>query len=274
MRPRARFGVIGYGAITEEIVRCLEARSEPEALAAVLVRPQRVAEARRRAGSRFRVVESIDALLAHAPGAIAECAGHAALVQFGRQVLEGGADLVASSVGALADARFAATLARTGTRGARLRIPSGAVAGIDGLLAARSAGLREVIYTSVKPPHAWLGTPAEPAIRGASAQVRRTFFEGTAREAALAYPQNANVGATVALAGLGLDATRVALVSDPDVAGPLGIIDAVGDFGTLRFEILAYASPDNPKTSRLTAHSIVAAVLDGTAFTPPARLLG
>ena len=46
----------------------------------------------------------------------------------------------------------------------------------------------------------------------------------------------------------------------------MGDRNAFGDFGTFRFEILAYASPRNPKTSLLTAHSIVAAAYAGVCF--------
>ncbi|MDB5901849.1 MAG: hypothetical protein JWM26_727 [Betaproteobacteria bacterium] len=158
---------------------------------------------------------------------------------------------------------------RASRAGSRILIPSGAVAGIDGLLAARTAGLRQVTYTSVKPPLSWTGTPGEGKLAGAAREQRTTLFEGTAREAALLYPKNANVGATVAFAGLGLDRTTVELVSDPAVSGPLGIIEAEGDFGTFRFEILAYASQSNPKTSTLTAHSMLAAVRDGVCFALP-----
>ena len=53
----------------------------------------------------------------------------------------------------------------------------------------------------------------------------------------------------------------------PEVASNVvRIIEASGDFGTFRFEILAYASPRNPKTSLLTAHSIVAAAYSGVCF--------
>jgi aspartate dehydrogenase len=161
----------------------------------------------------------------------------------------------------LADAGFAAELARAGEA---IWIPSGAIAGIDGLLAARTAGLQRVTYTSIKPPLAWKGTPGERLVAGLADKV--TFFEGSARQAAMQYPQNVNVGATVSLAGLGLDRTQVRLVSDPEASGPLGIIDAEGAFGTFRFEVLAYASPDNPKTSLLTAHSVLAALLEGVCF--------
>lgn len=95
---------------------------------------------------------------------------------------------------------------------------------------------------------------------------RVIFFSGSAREAAVHYPQNANVAVTIALAGIGLDRTRVELGSDPHVPDPLGIIEADGEFGRFKFDILALASRRNPKTSALTGHSLVAAVLDGMCF--------
>jgi aspartate dehydrogenase len=264
-RKGARFAVIGYGAITDEIVRTLEEQGQLEALLGVLVRPARLAEARCTAAGRFAVVDTIDGLLQLEPDVVAECAGHSAMREFGPAVLGGGVDLLCSSVGVLADKGFALDLVGAAKGRAQLWIPSGAVAGIDGLLASRTAGLRSVTYTSVKPPIAWMGTPAEAKVRSA-ADRRTTFFEGSAREAALRYPQNVNVGATVSLAGLGLDRTKVQLVSDQGASGPLGIIDAAGDFGTFRFEILAYASPRNPKTSLLSAHSIVLAAREGVCF--------
>lgn len=256
-----RFALIGFGAIAEEMVRCLHQAGEAPALAGVLVREGRLAQARAQAGGRFAVVDRVEALLDLVPEVVVECAGHGAVAEFGAPVLQRGVPFLCASVGALAAPGLAAQLRRAAAPGAQILIPSGAVAGIDGLLAARSAGLRQVSYTSIKPPRAWQGMPAER---------REVFFEGSAREAALRYPQNANVGATVAFAGLGLERTRVSLVSDPQASGPLGIIEAEGDFGRMRFETLAYASR-NPKTSTLTAHSLLAALREGVAFALPAQ---
>lgn len=264
-----RLAIIGYGAITEEIVRVLQERDLLGTLAGVLVRPGRLAEASGKAAGRFAVVSRLDELLARSPSIVAECAGHGAMRDYGAAVLDSKMPLLCSSVGVLADQDFAEQLLKT--HGVdRLLIPSGAIAGIDGLLAARTAGLQQASYTSIKPPAAWIGTPAEKKV----GPKRTVLFEGTAREAALAYPKNVNVGVTVALAGLGMDRTTVSLVSDPAASGPLGIIEASGDFGTFRFEILAYASPRNPKTSLLTAHSIVAAAYSGVSFPAASALRG
>jgi aspartate dehydrogenase len=265
-QPAARIGVIGYGAITDEIVRCLELRGQLHTLAGVLGRPEKISALADRAAGRFPVFAELKQLLARKPDIVIEAAGHGAMHAFAADVLNTGCDLLIASTGALADAKLADTLVASLANGAEVWLASGAVAGIDGLLAARTAGLRSVTYTSLKGPAAWQGTPAR-ALLGAAARTQRViFFSGSAREAALHYPQNANVGATIALAGIGLDRTRVELGADPHVPGPLGIIEAEGEFGSFKFDILALASARNPKTSALTGHSLVAAALDGMCF--------
>jgi aspartate dehydrogenase len=91
-----RFALIGYGAIAEEIVRCLDALGESAELAGVLVRPDRRLET----NGRFPVVCDVDALMALGPKVVAECAGHDAVGEYGASVLERGADLLCASVGA------------------------------------------------------------------------------------------------------------------------------------------------------------------------------
>lgn len=265
-RTRTRLAVIGYGAVTDEIVACLQARGDLAALTGVLELPERMDSARAKARGRFDIVDTLDALLESAPDVVVEAAGHGAVAKFGPQLLACGAQLVIASVGALADRSLAQRLAAATSPGAELWIAAGAVAGIDGLLAARTAGLQRVTYTSLKGRAAWNGTPGEFLLDESAERERVIFFKGSARAASVQYPQNANVGATIALAGLGLDRTEVHLGADPRVAGPLGIIEAEGSFGKFRFEILALASPGNPKTSAITGHSLAAAALDGMCF--------
>ena len=207
---QARVALLGCGAIADEFVRCLATLGEADRVVGAMATSAGLAAARARVGGRFPVTDSIDELLALAPGLVIECAGQAALKAYAPRVLDAGLHCIVAATGAFADAQFVAALsARPGRDGARLWIPSGAIAGVDGLLAARTAGMEAVTYTSGKPPHAWDGTPAEHLLQGEARLRRVEFFEGSAREAARDYPQNANVGATIALASLGLDRTRV-----------------------------------------------------------------
>ena len=88
------------------------------------------------------------------------------------------------------------------------------------------------------------------------------FFEGSAREAAQTYPFNANVTATLALAGIGFEDTKVRLVADPGVTRNVhefSVRSACGDF-TMRLE--GFPSPANPKTSLLAGYSVARELLN------------
>ena len=248
MRPNVRLGMIGFGAIGREVDSALGKLRESSSLVAVLVRPGRQAP---------KAVHDVQGLINARPRVVLECAGHSAVQEFAAPLLRAGVDVIVSSIGVLADDQVRAELLEAEQGGGRALLPAGAIAGLDGLLAARLAGLDEVTYTSFKPPHAWRGTAAEQALDLNHPEMERQFFEGTAREAALAYPKNVNVGVAIALVGLGMDATRVRLVSSRNVTDPLGRIEARGAFGHFRFDIFARAAADNPKTSALTAYSIL-----------------
>jgi aspartate dehydrogenase len=256
--------IIGFGAIGRVLAEFLLADPAGPRLVAVAIRSN--AEAARAAlPPQVAVAGNLAELLQMRPDLAVECAGQAALASFAPGLLAAGIDVMAASTGALARPGVLEDWLPSGAphRG-RLFVPSGALAGLDGLGAHRLAGLERVSYTSIKPPGAWRGTPAEAKLdldRLAGASV---FFDGSAREAALAYPKNANLAATVALAGAGLDRTRVRLVADPKAQGNTGILEAESRIGTLRVESAGRAS-ENPKTSASTAFSLAHAVANTTA---------
>ncbi len=264
---RRRVALIGLGAIGRTVADGLLAGTAGGAveLAAVLARPRRAEEARAVLPPAVPVATDLATLLRDPPDRIVECAGHGAVTAHGEAILSAGVDLFAISSGALADRETLGRLRAAARAGrARLLVPAGAIAGLDGLAALALAGLDAVTYVSTKPPGAWKGTLAETVADLDALRERTTVFEGSAREAAAAFPKNANLAATVALAGLGLDDTRVRLVADPAAAGNTGRIEAAGAVGTLTVEMGGAASA-NPKTSASVAFSLLAAVRDDAA---------
>ncbi|MEM9576901.1 MAG: aspartate dehydrogenase [Pseudomonadota bacterium] len=243
-----KVGLIGKGAIARYVADALAARGHE--LSAVLVRPDRTA--------RSLHVSTVEALPDDLDLMI-ECAGHEALRTYGPQILARGLSLITVSIGALANAGTEAALhdaARAGA--AKLHLASGAIGALDCLAAARVGTLTAVTYTGRKPPLGWKGSPAdtrfdlEDLTRGA-----HVHFEGSAREAAMAYPKNANVAAAVALAGLGFDDTKVRLIADAEVSQNVHEVTAEGDFGQLQFQISGNALPENPRSSALAAMSVL-----------------
>jgi aspartate dehydrogenase len=192
---------------------------------------------------------------------LVDCAGHSGLAAHGPAALAAGIDVITLSLGALADDGLARALAEAAEDGgARLHLASGAIGALDALRAAAAGGLQRVRYTGRKPPMGWAGSPAEDVLDLATLTAPAAHFEGTAREAALRYPKNANVAAAVALAGLGFDDTQARLIADPAAAGNTHEIEAEGAFGRFRFEITGTSLPDNPRSSALAAMSALAEV--------------
>jgi aspartate dehydrogenase len=264
-RPALRLGVIGYGAIAAELFTALRG-DDPLPLAELRCIARRGAEDR--AAELLALHPGLAARTGVTTGddgfagldVVVECAGHEALHQHGERVLDSGADLVVASVGALADEALHRTLLDAAARGGRMHLAPGAIGGIDLLVASRLAGLSEVTYRGRKPPHAWRGTPAEPLIGEAPLAAPLTFYRGDAGEAARSYPKNANVAATVALAGLGFARTRVELVADPGISRNVHEIEWTSRAGRAAIRIENEPSPANPKSSLGVAYSLARTV--------------
>jgi aspartate dehydrogenase len=261
--------LIGFGAIGQSICKRL-AGSKLMRVSHVVVRASRLAEAKTLVKSivtdDIQGIEVVTEVPANAQ-LVLECAGHEALKTHVVSALQRGVECAVLSVGALAEPGLPELLSDAAKQGAtQVHLLSGAIGGIEALAAAKLAGLDEVTYTGRKPPSAWgvvtvqnsSTTPvleeiiATNPIQQAQAAI---ICEATAREAARLYPKNANVAATVALAGLGLDHTKVRLISDPSVTDNIHEILARGAFGEMKIEMRGKPLADNPKTSALTVLS-------------------
>ena len=254
-----RVGLIGHGAIGRVIARELLALAPDAGIELVGVLCRHVEEGE---GLSVPVCTERESLLALEPQLVVEAAGHEAVRAHGPAFLAAGADLLVVSVGALAEVPLLDALESAARRhGRQVLLPSGALAGLDWLQSARLAGLNRVCYRSRKPPQAWQGTPAEQALNLAEVREATVFFRGTAREAAIAYPKNANVAATLALCTLGLEQTQVELIADPQAGGNVHEIEAQGSVGRLQLQVQNLPAPDNPKTSLVTPYSALRTLL-------------
>jgi aspartate dehydrogenase len=194
-------------------------------------------------------------------GLVVEAAASDVVPELARWAFAAGKDLMVISVGALLE--HPEVIAQARETGCRLLVPSGAIAGLDGIKAACAGQVSHVTMTTRKPPEALEGAPylVERGISLRGLREERELFVGTAREACRGFPENLNVSAAVSLAGLGPDKTRVRILALPGLRRNCHDIEVEGDFGRLAVHIENIPS-ENPRTGRLTALSIVRAIQD------------
>lgn len=266
-----RVGLIGYGNIARTLLGLLASHlPKPLSSLTVLSLPEFADQTRRDLASdgenvadELVVCDSFDAFVSQDLDIVIECAGHVAVSDHVPLLLVRGIDTIIVSIGALADEKLEKRLrdaAETG--GGQIILPAGAIGGIDLLVALGAAGLLSVTYVGRKPPVAWVGTPAEDLLDLGAITEKTTFFKGNAREAAQQYPKNANVAATLALAGLGFEKTQVELIADPSASGNMHEYQVESSVANYRIAIENKASAANAKTSVTTVYSVLRTILN------------
>jgi len=260
-----RIALIGCGAIGSALLALLKDDKALE-VAAIVVPEAGMPAAREVAQQHAPRAVVVGSVPLAGIDLVVEAAGHAAIEEHVLAALRRGTPCVVASVGALSAEGLPEALERAANQGrTQVQLIAGAIGAIDALAAARAGGLETVRYTGRKPPHAWQGTPAEQGRDLGALTTETVIFEGSAREAAQLYPKNANVAATVSLAGLGLDHTRVRLIADPGVRDNVHLVEAEGAFGSFELTMRNKPLAANPKTSALTVYSALRAVRNRVA---------
>jgi len=189
---------------------------------------------------------------------VVEAASQEAVREYGVRVLKHQKDLMIMSVGALLDQRLLNTLVEKAEKyGRKIYVPSGAIAGIDGLRAANLGVLEEVIHVVRKHPKS-LQPSAYARKKGvelSGIKEATLLYEGPAYEAIKLFPRNVNVSATISLAGVGAERTMVRVIADPDVERNVHELFVKGSFGEMRIVMSNMTHPVNPRTSFIAALS-------------------
>jgi aspartate dehydrogenase len=255
-----RIGVVGCGTLGQAVVRAAcEGRLRAE-LAGVTSRSE--AKARRFLATLSGAPPYLDLdTLIQQSDLVVETAGPSALPMLAERTFAARKGLLAISVGALLDQPGLLEQARE--LNCPLILPSGAIAGIDGIKAACRSHVDQVLITTRKPPHGLAGAPylRQKGITLAGLTEETEVYQGPVREACKGFPDNVNVAATVSLAGIGPDRTRIRILAVPGLKRNCHTVQVEGEFGTLMVRIENIPT-ENPKTGRLTAMSILRAIDD------------
>lgn len=192
---------------------------------------------------------------------VVEAASQEAVRQYALKILDEGKDLMVMSTGALLDDKlYKQILDSAKKRGRKVYVPSGAIVGLDNIKSAALARIYEVTLTTRKPPSSFEGAPfiKNRKIDLNAIKEPTLLYEGTAREAVKLFPRNVNVAASLSLAGVGPDKTKVKIIADPGIKEIIHEIHVKGEFGELETRTINRPFPSNPQTSYIAALSAIA----------------
>lgn len=236
---------VDSGKINAKITHMYDAdRGRAELLAARLQRAPEIVE-----NSHLLSLQPVDLVV--------EAASQDAVRDIGLSVLQNRKDLMIMSVGALLDESVFEVMADACRDfGKTIYMPSGAIAGLDGLRAARDE-IESVSLTTRKHPRSLRGARffETSDVDPDSITEEVTLFDGTAGEAVSLFPANINVAALLSLATVGGQKTRVVIIADPNTDKNTHTIRALGAFGSINVEVQNVPDMANPKTSRLAVLS-------------------
>ncbi len=261
---KVRVGIVGCGTIGTAVAQACATRlcTQLQLIGICDTQPHRAQVLRRTLRGAIPVL-GLDRLAMQAD-IIVEAAHVNAVTSVLAAAIRRKKDLLVMSVGGLI--AHPALVKKIERSTIRVYVPSGALCGIDGLKAAGMGKIRSVVLTTRKPPAGLAGAPYIIAHKIDLAAIRRetVVFDGTAKAAVRGFPQNVNVAAVVALAGIGAARTRVRIVTSPVYTKNTHELEITSDSGMITTKTQNVPDPDNPKTSRLAIRAALATLVGST----------
>ena len=252
-----KIGLLGVGAIGRTIATALDQKQINAELVALADQDQARAAALSSELSSHPPVVSIDEMIERSDVAV-EAASQAALPEFVPKALARGRDMLIMSVGGLLGRQE--WFGQAEEKGCRIYVPSGAIAGLDGIKSASVGRIEAAELTSRKPVAALRGSKyvVDRGIALDDLKADTVIFEGPAEEAARAFPATSNVAASLRLAVEPSAPVCVRVVAVPRGSENVHEIRVRGEFGRLTMRVENVPSKSNPRTSQLAAFSAIA----------------
>ena len=253
-----KIGIAGFGTIGQAVGKWVVAQPDLALVGVIGGDPAKAARAVQELGIDVPVMSPTE--LAGAADIIVETAPTAAFRDIVVPALSAGICVVTVSAAALIENMDVIDIARAS--GGRIIIATGALLGLDAVRAAAKGTIHSVTMITRKPPKSLIGAPE--VMRLGTDLMALTepvmLFDGSARNGARGFPANVNVAASLALAGIGPDRTRLQIWADPALDRNTHCIIVDADSASFELRIQNIPTVEKPGTGRITALSVIAAV--------------
>lgn len=251
-----KVGIAVLGTVGKSVARALNAGIPGVRLTAVAARNRATADEWLSGLGMHPEILGFDDM-ARACDVVVECAPAELLGDIVEPVVRAGKSAIVLSCGALLARPDLIEIARHGA--GQIRVPTGALLGLDATIAAAEGEIKSVQMVTRKPVRGLVGAPYLEThnIKIDDIKEPLRIFSGTAREAAIGFPANLNVAVALSLAGVGPDRTALEIWADPDLSRNTHTITVDSDAACFTMTIENIPT-ENPKTGRITAQSVIA----------------
>ncbi|KEQ56933.1 putative L-aspartate dehydrogenase protein [Marine Group I thaumarchaeote SCGC RSA3] len=255
-----RIALLGCGSMGTQIALAIDSENFPATLTHVYdASKDSSLSLVQKLQNKPEIVENSHLLSSQPIDIVVEAASQDAVKDVALSVLQNKKDLMIMSVGALLDESIYDILSDACKDFKKtIYLPSGAIAGLDGIKSVKDE-LESLSITTTKHPRSLKGAKffetSEVNLDEISSST--VVYEGTAKEAVSLFPANINVAALLSLTGIGSEKTSVKIVADPSTDKNTHHIEAAGKFGKMTFTIENVPDTNNPKTSRLAILSAI-----------------
>ncbi len=257
-KSKVRIGILGCGAIGSRIAKSIKSECGDKAVVSAIfdINPAKALNLSKHLPQK-NIIKKTYLELLNSCDLLVEAVNAPDTNHLVRQALLAKKDVLVMSVGKFIDGESILKVAQKG--GARVLIPSGAIAGIDAIKAAALQKIERITLTTRKPIYGFADNAYVQARRINLSQIKKEtiLFDGNVKEAVKCFPQNINVAATIALASGAKDKLRIRISTSPEYKVNSHEIEVVGDFGRMVTKTENVVCPDNPKTSLLAVLSAV-----------------
>jgi aspartate dehydrogenase len=255
--PKNRIGIIGAGTIGSEIAKAVCSGEISGKIGGVYDIEWKKADKLAKNIGGIDPSKDFKSLLKNSD-IIVEAASQDAVRKHIPAAIDAGKDVLIMSVGALMDKKLRDNIYNlTVKNNTKVYLPTGAVCGIDAIMAAKQGKVKKITLTTTKPPDSLEGVKylKDKNIDIKKIKRKKVVYEGSAQEAARLFPKNINVAAIVSISSG--SPVKVRIICDPKTRTNNHEIEVFGDFGRITTKTQNKPSKNNPKTSQLAILSAI-----------------
>lgn len=260
MLKKLKIGIVGCGAIGSSLAREIVTNlcNSASLVAIYDIRPEKADFLSRELTKSSKLcVGNLDSLIKKSELVIESSSAKAAW-EIARKSLSSGRKVMIMSVGGLVDQAEELFALATKNK-TQVYFPSGAIAGIDALKAANTAGVKRVVLTTRKHPFAFNGVEyVAKNFKLSGIKKDKILFSGSAAQAVKYFPQNINVAAVLGLAAIGMHKTEVRIIASPHLKRNIHEVLVESKAAKIFTRTENILHPQNPKTSYLAVLSAIA----------------